>query len=70
MRLDAAAAVGQLVLVFELLGLDPPAAFASAREAWEWARPRWALERVARRPTWPLEPRKRPKMARIPPTGA
>jgi glutamyl-Q tRNA(Asp) synthetase len=70
MRLEAAAAVRQLVFVFGLLGLEPPRGFASAREAWEWALARWDLTRVARRPTWPLEPPEGPKIAGKPPTRA
>ena len=43
LRLDPAAAPGQLVTVLELLGQQPPPALASAsvRDVWDWALQNW-----------------------------
>jgi glutamyl-Q tRNA(Asp) synthetase len=46
--LDRAAALPQLLSVFDLLGLEPPPALAAGTigSAWAWARERWDLGRV------------------------
>jgi len=51
--LDPGAASRQLVHVFELLGLAPPASLAGAPlgSAWSWAVERWDLRQLARRPS-------------------
>jgi glutamyl-Q tRNA(Asp) synthetase len=50
-RLDAGAALAQLVAVFGLLGLEPPPKLAQTtlNEAWTWAIARWDVSRVPRR---------------------
>jgi glutamyl-Q tRNA(Asp) synthetase len=55
-RAEAHVALPQLALIFELLGLQPPAALKTAtiRAAWAWAIERWDVKRVARRLTLPL----------------
>ncbi len=52
-------ALGQLLYVFELLGLDPPRALAGAplADAWSWAAEHWDLRRLARRPSLTLTAR-------------
>ncbi len=47
--------LGPLLRVFGLLGLPvaPELAGASLSEAWEWAKRRWAMERVPRLPSLP-----------------
>jgi glutamyl-Q tRNA(Asp) synthetase len=54
--LQPRAALPQLLSVFELLGLDPPASLATETigAAWTWAIERWAVNRVGRRLTQPL----------------
>jgi glutamyl-Q tRNA(Asp) synthetase len=51
--LNPDAALRQLLYVFELLGLAPPASLAGARlaSAWSWAVERWDPRRLARRPS-------------------
>jgi glutamyl-Q tRNA(Asp) synthetase len=55
-RLGAAAAVPQLLEVFNLLGLSPPAELAGTPlpEVWAWAIGRWDIGRVPKRLTYPL----------------
>jgi glutamyl-Q tRNA(Asp) synthetase len=57
--LEPSAALGQLLYVFELLGLAPPASLAGAplAEAWSWAVEHWDLRQLARRPTLTLAAR-------------
>ena len=54
--LQARAALPQLLSVFDLLGLEPPASLATETigAAWTWAIRRWDMNRVARRLTRPL----------------
>jgi glutamyl-Q tRNA(Asp) synthetase len=54
--LDAHVALAQLLAIFGLLGLEPPAGLAGGtlREAWSWARDRWDIKRVLRRLSLPL----------------
>jgi glutamyl-Q tRNA(Asp) synthetase len=51
MRLDPDSAQRQLIVVFSMLGLAPPAPLATATlgDAWEWAIGRWDAERVPKR---------------------
>ncbi len=51
LRVDTGAPLAQLQLIFDLLGLDPPAdlAHAGIDAAWRWAIAHWSLERVPRR---------------------
>ncbi len=46
-------AISQLIYVFELLGLDPPASLRSVRlaAAWDWAIEQWDMRPLARRPS-------------------
>ncbi len=46
-------ALSQLIYVFELLGLDPPASLRSAGlpVAWEWAAEQWDMRPLAKRPS-------------------
>jgi glutamyl-Q tRNA(Asp) synthetase len=55
-RVDAGAALNQLVEVFRLLGLEPPEALAgtSIAQAWAWAISRWDMSRVPRRLALPV----------------
>jgi glutamyl-Q tRNA(Asp) synthetase len=55
--LDPDRAQGQLLAVFELLGLEPPSQIADAGigAAWDWARGRWDVKRLASRQTLPLD---------------
>jgi glutamyl-Q tRNA(Asp) synthetase len=55
-RVDPTAALAQLLGVFSLLGLSPPAELAGATlgEAWTWAVGRWDINHVPRRLTYPL----------------
>jgi glutamyl-Q tRNA(Asp) synthetase len=57
--LEPDAALGQLLYVFELLGLAPPRSLAAAplAGAWEWAVEHWDLQRLARRPSLTLAAR-------------
>jgi glutamyl-Q tRNA(Asp) synthetase len=57
MRLDPDHAPAQLLRVFALLGLDPPSEIAdtSIGPAWNWARARWDLKRLATRQTLHLD---------------
>jgi glutamyl-Q tRNA(Asp) synthetase len=50
-RLAAGSALQQLMEVFSLLGLAPPAALAAATlpEAWRWAIERWDIRKVPKR---------------------
>jgi glutamyl-Q tRNA(Asp) synthetase len=50
-RLDADSALPQLLGVFSLLGLAPPASLEAATiaEAWAWATRQWRMERVPKR---------------------
>jgi glutamyl-Q tRNA(Asp) synthetase len=52
---DTAAALPELIRVFALLGLVPPASLAAAtlRDAWAWAISRWRVERVPKRLSLP-----------------
>jgi glutamyl-Q tRNA(Asp) synthetase len=54
--LDPRVALPQLKHVFELLGLEPPAALETGTtgDAWAWATARWDIKRVAKRLTLPL----------------
>jgi len=56
-RLDGRVALPQLMQIFGLLGLAPPAELAAASlgEAWGWAVARWNIRRMRRRLTLPLE---------------
>jgi glutamyl-Q tRNA(Asp) synthetase len=55
-RLDSVSAPAQLVAVFELLGLEPPAALstASIAQAWGWAIAKWDIIRVPKRLALPI----------------
>jgi glutamyl-Q tRNA(Asp) synthetase len=55
-RVDAGAALDQLLAVFGLLGLEPPEALAetSIAAAWAWAISRWDISRVPRRLALPV----------------
>jgi glutamyl-Q tRNA(Asp) synthetase len=50
-RLDAGEALPQLLAVFSMLGLAPPASLAAASlaEAWGWATGQWDTEKVPKR---------------------
>ena len=50
-RLDAGEALPQLLAVFSMLGLVPPASLAAASlaEAWGWATGQWDIEKVPKR---------------------
>ncbi len=50
-HLSAAAPLAQLLAVFSLLGLAPPASLRSAAvaEAWTWATAQWSTQKVPRR---------------------
>ena len=54
---DSAAVMPQLLRIFALLNLAPPAELraGTAREAWAWATARWNPAAVARRLTLPLD---------------
>jgi glutamyl-Q tRNA(Asp) synthetase len=56
-RLDPQHAPAQLLRVFGLLGLDPPSEIADTAlgPAWQWAKARWDLRRLARRQTLYLD---------------
>ena len=56
LRLDADAPLTQLLLVFSLLGLDPPADLRESRidAAWRWAIAHWDLRRVPKALYLPL----------------
>jgi glutamyl-Q tRNA(Asp) synthetase len=49
--IDGAAALPELIRVFALLGLAPPASLAAAtlRDAWAWAITQWHVDRVPKR---------------------
>jgi glutamyl-Q tRNA(Asp) synthetase len=49
--LSAASPLAQLLAVFSLLGLAPPASLRSAAiaEAWAWATAKWSIQKVPRR---------------------
>jgi glutamyl-Q tRNA(Asp) synthetase len=53
------AALPELIRVFELLGLAPPASLAAATltDAWAWAVAQWRVERVPKRLACPLNER-------------
>jgi glutamyl-Q tRNA(Asp) synthetase len=55
-RVDSRTALPQLLTVFELLGLAPPAELAAGTlgAAWAWAIERWDIKRVAKRLALPL----------------
>ncbi len=55
-RLEGRVALPQLKVIFELLGLEPPARLAAATigEAWAWAIERWDIGRVVRRLALPV----------------
>ena len=55
-RLDARVALPQLMVIFALLGLEPPAGLAAGTlgAAWAWAFDRWDVKRVSRRLSLPL----------------
>lgn len=55
-RADAGSALAQLIAVFGLLGLAPPASLAAATiaEAWGWAVAQWDIMRVPKRLTLPV----------------
>jgi glutamyl-Q tRNA(Asp) synthetase len=55
--LQSGAALPQLLSVFDLLGLDPPASLATETigAAWTWAIERWDMNRVGRRLSQPLK---------------
>jgi len=57
-RADAGTAVTQLVQVFELLSLSPPAELrrGSLKDAWRWALTRWNAAAIAPRMTRSLSP--------------
>jgi len=63
--LDAAAALPQLLYVFELLGLAPapPLAGANIDGAWAWAIERWSIDRVPRKAALPLPPGQHPEIS-------
>jgi glutamyl-Q tRNA(Asp) synthetase len=50
-HLSADSPLPQLLSVFSMLGLGPPAALRTAaiHEAWDWARTRWGVEKVPKR---------------------
>jgi glutamyl-Q tRNA(Asp) synthetase len=54
--LERRVALPQLLSVFDLLGLEPPASLATETigAAWTWAIARWDMNRVGRRLTQPL----------------
>jgi glutamyl-Q tRNA(Asp) synthetase len=55
-RADAGSALAQLIAVFGLLGLAPPASLAEATiaQAWGWAVAQWDIMRVPKRLTLPV----------------
>jgi glutamyl-Q tRNA(Asp) synthetase len=53
---DTTAALPELIRVFDLLGLAPPASLRGARlrDAWAWAIAQWRVERVPKRLSLPV----------------